>query len=93
MNMRRMLAAGTVSLALIGTAWSIAQETHNIDPHKNPNLAAAQQYVDQALQKIADAERAHEHDMAGHAKKAQDLLSQANVELKKAAEARDHEHK
>jgi hypothetical protein len=93
MNIRRMLAAGTVSFALIGTALSIAQEPHNIDPRKNPNLAAAQQHVDQALQKIDDAQRANEHDMAGHAKRAKELLDQANVELKRAAESRDHEHK
>ena len=58
----------------------------NVNPHRHPNLAAAQRLCDQAYNKIVAAQQANEWDMEGHAQKAKDLLDQANRELKKSAE-------
>jgi len=54
---------------------------------KHPNIAAAQRLVTQAFDKITAAQKANEWDLGGHAKKAKELLEQANNELKLAAEA------
>jgi hypothetical protein len=59
---------------------------------RHPNLRAAQQLVDQAFQRISDAQRANEWDMSGHAARAKDLLGQASREIKLAAEAANHHH-
>ena len=59
----------------------------NVSPHRHPNIAAAQQLSEQAFAKLAAAQSANEFDMAGHAAKAKELLSQANSEMKLAAEA------
>jgi hypothetical protein len=40
-----------------------------------------------AYDKIIEAQKANEWDMAGHAQKAKDLLDQVNSELKLAAQA------
>ncbi|MGA3238366.1 MAG: hypothetical protein ABSG03_18900 [Bryobacteraceae bacterium] len=40
-----------------------------------------------AFDKIVEAQKANEWDMAGHAQKAKDLLDQVNNELKLAAQA------
>jgi hypothetical protein len=53
----------------------------------HPNIAAAQRLSAQAYQRILDAQRANDWDMAGHAQKAKELLDQANNELRQAATA------
>ncbi|MGA2478340.1 MAG: hypothetical protein ABSG63_06270 [Spirochaetia bacterium] len=54
-------------------------------PH--PNLAAAQQYVQQAIDKVTAAQKANNFDMQGHAAKAKKLMAQAIEEIKLAGEA------
>ncbi|MGB8888302.1 MAG: hypothetical protein WCC87_16355 [Candidatus Korobacteraceae bacterium] len=66
----------------------IAQKpVQNVNPHRHPNLAAAQRLTEQAYQKMVAAQQANEYDMNGHAKQAEELLQQANQQLKLAAEA------
>ena len=62
----------------------------NIDPHKHGNLAEAQQRILQAYQKIDEAQRDNKDELGGHAEKAKQLLSDADRELKAAAEYADH---
>jgi hypothetical protein len=57
----------------------------NISPARHPHLAAAQQLVQQAWQKMVEAQKANDWDMDGHAQKAKDLLAQATKDLKAAA--------
>ena len=59
----------------------------NVSPALHPNLAAAQRFVERAINKISVAQRVNEFDMNGHAAKAKALLDQAFVEIKLAAEA------
>ena len=63
------------------------QPKENISKQRHPNLAAAQRLSQQAWEKIVEAQKANEWDLAGHAQKAKELLDQANNELKQAAEA------
>jgi hypothetical protein len=92
MTLKKILATAAVAIALVCTGFSIAQAppVENINPHRNPNLAAAQRLIDQAFGKISDAQRANEFDMDGHAQKAKELLDQAARELKAAAAIADH---
>jgi len=54
-------------------------------PH--PNLAAAQQYVQQAIDKVTAAQKANDYDMQGHAAKAKSLMEQAIREIQLAGQA------
>lgn len=74
------------SMLLIAVA-AFAQPKKNVSAARHPNLAAAQRLCQQAWERIGEAQQANEWDMGGHAKKAKELLDEANRELKLAAEA------
>jgi len=84
---KRVFAPIIASLLLIGGIAIAEQPAQNVSKGKHPNLAAAQRLTNQAFEKITAAQQANEWDMQGHAKKAKDLLDQANNELKQAAQA------
>ncbi len=69
------------------------QPVRNVSGARHPNLAAAQRLSQQAFEKIVAAQEANEWDLAGHAKKAKDLLDEVNRELKQAAEASNRNKK
>lgn len=75
------------SLLLLGGLAIAQRPAENISKGRHPNLAAAQRLSQQAFEKITAAQEANEWDMQGHAKKAKELLEQANNQLKQAAEA------
>jgi hypothetical protein len=56
-------------------------------PVRHPNLVAAQKYLNLAYEKITAAQKANEYDLGGHAQKAKELIEQAKIEVKLAAEA------
>jgi len=89
MTRRNLLIQSILAVVLLFTGLSSAQKkpVQNVNPNKHPNLAAAQQLVAQAYQKINAAQKANEWDMSGHAQKAKELLDKANNELKLAAQA------
>ncbi len=80
------LAATLGALLAIG-GMLLAQPRQNVSGARHPNLAAAQRFCHQAFEKITAAQDANEFDMQGHAKRAKELLEQADNELKQAAEA------
>jgi len=87
MKKTRLIVYFLCSMLFLG-ALAIAQRpVKNISAAKHPNLAAAQRLSRQAWEKIVEAQKANEWDMAGHAQKAKELLDQVNNELKLAAEA------
>jgi len=55
----------------------------------HPNLAAAQQLCQQAIDKLTAAQEANNRDMKGHAAKAKQLIQQAMAEIQLAAQAAD----
>jgi hypothetical protein len=57
----------------------------NIDRRRHGNLAAAQSYIVQAYQKLDRAQQANEDQLGGHAQRAKDLLTQADGEIRLAA--------
>lgn len=91
MTKTKLALGGVLSLALICGGVAVAQMPRdNVNPHKHPNLAAAQRLSQEAWEKITAAQQANEWDMDGHAAKAKELLDQVNRELKMAAEAANH---
>jgi hypothetical protein len=63
----------------------------NIDAHRHGNLAAAQNFIVQAYQKINAAQKDNQDQLGGHAQKAKDLLTQADAELRLAANVSNSE--
>lgn len=74
-----LLAAATFAVA--------QQPPRNVDPARHGNLAAAQQLIDQAYNRMTAAQQANEFDLGGHAARAKQLLWQASEEIKQAAMA------
>jgi len=90
----RVVLGAFVAIALSCAGAVLAQRpVENVSPKKHPNIAAAQMHVEQAYNKIVAAQEANEWDLDGHAKKAKELLDEANRELKLAAEASNKNHK
>ncbi len=85
--MKKFVVAGFVAMLFCISAVSNAKPpADNVNPGKHPNIAAAQRLATHAYEKIVEAQKANEFDLAGHAQKAKDLLDQVNAELKLAAE-------
>ena len=84
--MKKLSAFAFGTLLVIG-GFALAQApVENISASMHPNLAAAQHFIKQSYEKITIAEKDNNDDMRGHAKRAQELLEQADSELKLAAE-------
>lgn len=62
----------------------------NIDPHRHPNLAAAQHHLQEAWGNAEEARKENKDELGGHAVKAQEHINAADAELKAAAEFADH---
>jgi hypothetical protein len=90
MTRSKLFLGSVLSISVITGGLLIAQRPEENVGHRHPNLQAAQRLVDQAFQRLDDAQRANEWDMGGHAAKAKELLDQANREIKMAAEAANH---
>jgi len=74
--------------SLILTAASAAfaiEPAQNVDPQRHRNLAAAQNLVRQAFDKVSEAQKANRNELGGHAVRAKQLMLQANQEIKLAA--------
>jgi hypothetical protein len=86
MNVRKTFIASALGFGLMASGYLLAQ----IDPHRHPNLAAAQRHCTEATSALQAAQRANEFDMGGHAARAQQLLGDAYREIKLAAETANH---
>jgi F0F1-type ATP synthase membrane subunit b/b' len=83
---RVLIATAAAAVVLLVCGLAYAKPVRNVSGKRHPNLAAAQQLSQQAFERIVAAQKANEFDMAGHAQKAKELLEQANVEIKQAAQ-------
>lgn len=94
MKYRVSVGSAILAVAMVAGGAMLAQSpVNNINPSRNPDLAAAQRLVTQAFEKITAAQKANKYDMKGHAARAKELLIQANQELKTAAAIADQTHK
>jgi hypothetical protein len=84
--------ASTSVLCAIALAQSVPVPYVNIDRYRHGNLAAAQDDIVQAFNRIIDAQHANDGQLGGHAQRAKELLSEANDELRLAADvANEHQ--
>jgi uncharacterized protein YceK len=86
-SLLRYLIIGCVVIGLLSGCAS--DESRKVSPERHPNLAAAQTFIEKAIDKLSAAERVHDFDLNGHAAKAKELLDEAYTEIKLAAEAAD----
>jgi hypothetical protein len=54
---------------------------------RHGNMRAAQQLIQQAWQKVDEAQKDNNYNLGGHAGKAKELLSQASEEIRLSADA------
>lgn len=86
--MNTLIKTGIAACLGLCTIAAFADEpVQNINPARHGNLAAAQNYSRQAFDRLTAAQQANEFDLGGHAAKAKELLREANVEMKLAAES------
>jgi hypothetical protein len=93
MNVKKIITGGLIVAAVIAGPLLGAQDAQapqapvvTIDPNRHGNLAAAQGDIVDAYQRIDMAQSANNDQLGGHAQKAKDFLSQANMELSLAAD-------
>jgi hypothetical protein len=60
-----------------------------VDPSRHGNLAAAQESIVSAFNRISDAQHENDDHLGGHAGRAKDLLRQANEEIQLSADFAD----
>jgi hypothetical protein len=88
MNSRKIFIF--IGAAVAGCAMAAAQAPSvTVDPQRHGNLASAQENVVQAYSSISEAQRDNNSHLGGHAARAKELLSQANVEIGLAADQAD----
>ena len=75
-----MLVALGASLVAAGAAFAGPEAGH-------PNIIAAREHAQMAIEKMKAAQAANEYDMGGHAAKAEKLLREAEEQMRLAAEA------
>ena len=76
--------AGTLATLAACAAFAL-EPAQNIDPAHHGNLAAAQDLIRQAYDRVGPAQAANDSHLGGHAARAKELLRQANEELRLAA--------
>ena len=74
------LVALGASLLAAGAAFAGPEAGH-------PNIIAAREHAQMAIEKLKAAQAANEYDMGGHAAKAERLLREAEEQMRLAAEA------
>ncbi|HEX5423021.1 MAG TPA: hypothetical protein VFW94_05680 [Candidatus Acidoferrales bacterium] len=87
MKTKHWFSSAILTAVLVCAGVAIAQRPGvDIDGHRHPNLAEAQQHIQQAYAKIEEAQQDNRYKLGDHADKAKQLLAQASRELKAAAE-------
>lgn len=92
--MRFRLSTVLIFAAMVATATAsgcavapvpYSEPALNVDPARHGNLAAAQELVRGAYEKLSDAQYANHDELGGHAARAKALLREAGDEIKLAA--------
>lgn len=89
--MKSSLRNSGIALALASSIYVLAQAPSVDISTRHGNLRAAQQNIVSAYQQIEQAQQHNDGQLGGHAQRAKDLLSQANQELRQAANVSNSE--
>jgi hypothetical protein len=85
LNKTLIVGAALCTALVCGGAALLQAPVVDINHHAHSNLANAQKSIVDAYHSVEKAQQANEERLGGHAQKAKDLLSQANEELRLAA--------
>ncbi len=77
----------TMTLVALGAALLAAGAAFAGPEAGHPNIVAAREHAQAAIEKMKAAQSANEYDMGGHAAKAEKLLREAEEQMRLAAEA------
>jgi len=77
----------TMTLVTLGAALLAAGAAFAGPEAGHPNIVAAREHAQAAIEKMKAAQVANEYDMGGHAAKAEKLLREAEEQMRLAAEA------
>lgn len=80
----------TMSLVALGASLVAAGAAFAGPEAGHPNIIAAREHAQAAIEKLKAAQVANEYDMGGHAAKAEKLLHEAEEQMRLAAEAANH---
>ncbi|HXO99713.1 MAG TPA: hypothetical protein VN813_04380 [Luteibacter sp.] len=87
MNVKALFVGTVLGATLAVGCVSVAQEAPRVDiGDRHGNLRAAQEHIVQAWRMVDEAQIANDSRLGGHAGRAKELLSQANEELRLAAD-------
>lgn len=89
--MKSSLRNSSIALALASGIYVFAQAPSVDIGSRHGNLRAAQQSIVSAYQQIEEAQQHNDGQLGGHAQRAKELLSQANQELRQAANVSNSE--
>ncbi len=82
-----MSLKNTLTLAALGAALLAGTAAFAGPEAGHPNIIAAREAAQAAIEKLKAAQAANEYDMGGHAAKAEKLLHEAEEQMRLAAEA------
>lgn len=92
MAKKTLLISGLMMVALVYGCASHADQPYVDIGGRHGNLRSAQEHIVQAWHLVGDAQSANDGRLNGHAARAKELLSEANDELRAAADvANEHE--
>jgi hypothetical protein len=92
MSKRILMAGAALCAAFVLCAIAFAQAPRVTVGDKHGNMRAAQQLIQQAWQKVDEAQKDNHYNLGGHAGKAKELLAQASEEIKLSAEDANSHH-
>jgi hypothetical protein len=81
-----LLGAAALAASVCVTEVRAQPPVQDVSPYRHGNLAEAQSLIAQAFDRLSDAQNANNHDLGGHVGRAKQLLRQANVQIKIAAQ-------
>jgi hypothetical protein len=92
-TMKRILLI-TLGLCVAFTLGAVvfAQQPRVDVGERHGNMRAAQELIQQAWQKVDEAQKDNNYNLGGHAGRAKELLSQASEQIKQSAEAANSHH-
>jgi len=84
---RNLIIAAALCAALVLSAVVFAAQAPRVTVgERHGNMRAAQELIQQAWQKVDEAQKDNNYNLGGHAGKAKELLAQASEEIKLSAE-------
>ena len=85
--MKKILVGVAICASFALGAVLFAQQPPVNVGERHGNMRAAQQLIQQAWQKVDEAQRDNNYNLGGHAGRAKELLSQASEEIRLSADA------